>query len=329
MSNIIQPIRQYELHVRSKDAQVTGDLNSHLFIDLKEPIIVNARDEEIHMIISTGEIPYSFYNISSNVDNDRILLNGSTTYTITNKNYDVYELAKVLTDDDAFPFAVTWDKFKNKFTFANQESSTQTINWSGSYANRVLGFPSGDAVPDSVVGVGASVESTNVVDLCSVHSLFIKSSTSSNMIFSTRSGFSSIIQKISIDVNSGGIIYLNQNDSRQHTILHSNVDFLELRITDQNDNLINFNGINYEIGVSFFIYPLSKTITERRLEYNARIAPQRAIESLPPNQLRPFTPSNVIRPVEEEFPQENIETPLEHESKKLILDKMIEMMQDE
>ena len=95
MSNIIQPIRQYELHVRSKDAQVTGDLNSHLFIDLKEPIIVNARDEEIHMIISTGEIPYSFYNISSNVDNDRILLNGSTTYTITNKNYDVYELAKV------------------------------------------------------------------------------------------------------------------------------------------------------------------------------------------------------------------------------------------
>ena len=162
MSNIIQPIRQYELHVRSKDAQVTGDLNSHLFIDLKEPIIVNARDEEIHMIISTGEIPYSFYNISSNVDNDRILLNGSTTYTITNKNYDVYELAsifpnknytstelaKVLTDDDAFPFAVTWDKFKNKFTFANQESSTQTINWSGSYANRVLGFPSGDEVPD-------------------------------------------------------------------------------------------------------------------------------------------------------------------------------------
>ncbi len=322
----MQPLRQYELHIRSKDADVEGDLNSHLFLNLKEQISINARNEELHMIVSTGELPYSFYNISSNVDNDRILLNGSTTYTISNKNYDVYELAKVLTDDDSFPFSVSWNKFTNKFTFTNQESSTQTINWSGSYANKVLGFPSGDNVADSVVAAGASVVSTNVVDLCSVHSLFIKSSTSANMVFSSRSGYSNIIQKISIDVNSGNIIYLNQNDSRQHTILHANVDFLELRITDQNDNLINFNGINYEIGFTFLVYPLSKSIEERNLEYTARTAPRRVLQSLPPNRLRPYTPANVIRPMEQDLNLVNVETDLEHQGKRIILDHLIDKM---
>ena len=39
--NIIQPIRQYELHIRSKDASLEGELNSHLFLNLKEQISID------------------------------------------------------------------------------------------------------------------------------------------------------------------------------------------------------------------------------------------------------------------------------------------------
>jgi len=322
MENILQPKRQMVLHVRSKDAEMTGELNSHLLIDLKEPITIDSRNEELHLVVETGEIPYSFYNVSSNIDNDRILLNGSTTYTITNQNYDAVTLASTLTSDDAFPFSVTYNKYTMKYTFTNQEVSTQTINWSGSYANRLLGFPTGDESPDSVVAAGASVISTNVVDLASVHSLFIKSNTSASMVFSTRSGFSQIIQKISIDQNSGYIIYLNQNDNRQTTVLYTSVDFLDLKITDQNNNLINFNGINYELSINFYIYPLQTSrLKENTLQTNRILSVPRALSNNNNNNQMRQNNNVVIRPEEEKIVNE--ETLLEHQGKRYIIDEII------
>ena len=41
MENILQPLKQYVLHIRSKDVDREGDLNSHLFIDLAEKIDLN------------------------------------------------------------------------------------------------------------------------------------------------------------------------------------------------------------------------------------------------------------------------------------------------
>ena len=321
MENIVQPKRQFVLHVRSKDAEMTGELNSHLLVDLKEPITIDSRNEELHLIVETGELPYSFYNVSSNIDNDRILLNTSTTYTITNQNYDAVTLASTLTSDDAFPFSVTYNKYTMKYTFTNQAVSTQTINWSGSYANRLLGFPTGDESPDSVVAAGASVISTNVVDLASVHSLFVKSNTSASMVFSTRSGFSQIIQKISIDQNSGYIIYLNQNDNRQTTVLYNSVDFLDLKLTDQNDNLINFNGINYEISINFYIYPLQKSrLKENTLETNRILSVPRVLSNNNNNNQMRQINNAVIRPEEEIV---NEETLLEHQGKRYIIDEII------
>jgi hypothetical protein len=321
-NQILQPLSQFVLHIRSKDAEMTGELNSHLLIDLKEAINIDARNQELHMVVETGEIPYSFYNVSSNIDNDRILLNGSTTYTITNKNYDAVELARVLTADDAFPFSVTYNKWTMKYTFTNQASGSTTINWSGSYANRLLGFPSGDEVPDSVVGVGGTLESTNVVDFASVHSLFIKSNTNSANVFSTRSGFSQIIQKISIDMNSGYVIYLNQNDNRQTTILYHSVDFLELKITDQNNNLINFNGINYEFSINFYIYPLQKSQKDTLVESRMLRVP-RALSQPTQNQQMRANNNMVIRPTTTTEYVDQDETELEHKGKKFIIDEII------
>ena len=56
-NQILQPIRQYVVHIRSKDVEREGNLNSHLFIDLAEPITVNPTTEEIHQIVLSGEIP--------------------------------------------------------------------------------------------------------------------------------------------------------------------------------------------------------------------------------------------------------------------------------
>jgi len=47
MDNILNPLRQYVLHVRSKDVEREGLLNSHIFVDLAEPINIDARSGAI------------------------------------------------------------------------------------------------------------------------------------------------------------------------------------------------------------------------------------------------------------------------------------------
>ena len=228
MDNLVQPLRQFVLHVRSKDVERTGELNSHIFIDLLEPITINSATEEIHQILLSGELPYSFYNISSQVNNNiiRFTANGEPLpFTFPNKNYDVNELVKVMNDGN-FPFTVSYDRFTMKLTFSNNTNFTNILNLSTSTANKVLGFA--ENASDITVLANQSTTSTGVVDLATIHSIFVKSNSSSNMVFSTRQGFSSTIQKVSVDVNSGGIIYLNQNDARQHTVLNSNIEFIEL-----------------------------------------------------------------------------------------------------
>ena len=322
MDNLVQPLRQFVLHVRSKDVERTGELNSHIYIDLLEPITINAQTEEIHQILLSGELPYSFYNISSQVNNNiiRFTANGEPLpFTFPNKNYDVNELVKVMNDGN-FPFTVSYDRFTMKLTFSNNTNFTNILNLSTSTANKVLGFA--ENASDITVLANQSTTSTGVVDLATVHSIFVKSNSSSNMVFSTRQGFSSTIQKISVDVNSGGIIYLNQNDARQHTVLNSNIEFIELKLTDQNNNLLDFNDINYELSVGFFVYPINKTIQTRNLTGNMRTA---NIDTQQSNNMRPFTPQAQIRPQEEFI---NTETPIEHKAKRLIIDDIIEQIQN-
>tara|TARA_B110000285_G_scaffold19569_1_gene18988 strand:+ start:635 stop:1573 length:939 start_codon:yes stop_codon:yes gene_type:complete len=310
MDNILQPIRQYVVHIRSKDAEREGNLNSHLFINLQEPITINPKTEQIHQIVLSGEIPYSMYNISSDVKNNEIIYNGTSKYTLPTKNYDINELVRVLNNDILFPLAVSYDKYTMKLTFTNNSGNTITINWNLSNSSKVMGFD--DAGDIEIINTGISI-SPNVIDLATIHSLFIKSNASSTMVFSTRKGFSQTIQKVSIDVNSGNIIYLNQNDSRQHTVLNSNVDAMDIRITDQNDNLVNFNNINYELTIGFFIYPINRTGNRRNLDIKTIQQPR--------NPLQPFTPSIMVN---EDI--DNVETDIEHQEKRRIIDKVLEKM---
>jgi hypothetical protein len=318
-NQILQPIRQYVVHIRSKDAEREGDLNSHLFIDLAEPIPVNPLTEEIHQIVLSGEIPYSFYNISPDVKNNEIIYNSGTIYTLPTKNYDIDELVRVLTNDSTFPLTAIYDKYTMKITFTNNSGNPITLNWNLSNSSKVFGF---DGAGDLLINNTGTLSSVDVIDLATIHSLFIKSSASSTMVFSTRKGFSQTIQKVSIDVNSGNIIYLNQNDSRTPTILHSNIDFLDLRITDQNNNLVNFNNINYELTIGFLVYPIN---TEQSRNRNIPI--RRALSGNTGNRNRPFTPSNIIRTDEDiEIVDDEIETDKEHQEKRKIIDTVLERM---
>ena len=97
----IQSIRSTILHIRSKDAQQLQDgYNSNFIVNLAQEIEIDP-DQECHVSISSVELPYSFYNISSEIQNN-ILYYNSTNITFTNQNYNIQNLVDFFNNDTAF-----------------------------------------------------------------------------------------------------------------------------------------------------------------------------------------------------------------------------------
>ena len=256
-----QPIRTTILHVRSKDAlQLDQTLNTNFSIQLSSAVTASA-DEEIHAQMISAEIPYSCYNISPSVKNNTIVFNTNQTFTLPPKNYDDVELVRVINAEASFPFSVTHDIYTNKLTFTNTSGVTAVINWTSSLANKLLGY--GEAVDETILS-GATTISPGMLDLATIHSFFIKSDLASGNVLSTRAGNSTTLQKISVDMNGYGIIYLNQQDYRTVSVLQKpSISNITFRMTDQNDNLVDLNDINYEFSIQFMVFrrPRTETLT--------------------------------------------------------------------
>ena len=153
-----------------------------------------------------------------------------------------------------------------------------------------------------------------MVNLATVHSIMVHSNLSMANVLSTRSGNSTILQKISIDVNGYNIIYLNQDDYRTNTVTSQPViDSINMKLTDQNNNLLNLNNLNYEMSVIFNIYP--KYRDNRNI-----IAP--APTPIIPSNIQPIT--RIEPTIDDTHPIVGM-SEIEHDTQKIILDTLLEL----
>jgi len=291
------------LHIRSKDLVQDDVLNTIFTVNLTQPITAT-KDEEIHVSLISCEIPHSFYCISTDLKNNTIVYD-SSTFTFPNQNYDINELLRILNEDDLFPFLVTHNMFTNKLTLKNNTDTSHSINWGTSLSTRVLGFESGIITVNS----GDSITSDNIVDLATVHSIFIRSDLASGNVQSTNSGNSTILQKISVDVNPFNVVYFNNQDHITTSIINKRViDHISFRITDQNNNLLNFNKVNYEFAINFTVK--SKKVLKHEV-----------INVSKPEQIP--TEEGTI---DDTHPVEG-KSEIEHDSEQIVLDALIEQLE--
>lgn len=264
MNGIVRPKRTTIVHIRSKDAlQLETSLNTNFRVQLVSAIECS-NTEEIHAQLISAEIPNSAYNVSSQVENDTIVYDDTVNFTFPNKNYDVDEIVSVINDDNTFPFSVSYDEYTNRLTFTNTDTVAHTLNWTLSNARKLLGFGLSD---DTEVASLATTTSSGMVDLATIHSVMIKSDLAAGNVLSTRAGNSTTLQKISIDVNTYGIIYLNQQDYRTVSVLQKPVvDSITFQLTDQNNNLLDLNDINFEFSIQFMIFDRQGVGRRRAIE---------------------------------------------------------------
>ena len=318
--------------IRSKETKYET-LNSDFSFNLKNAIDINKGDEA-HVTLISAEIPYSFYNISSDLENNFLIFD-SFPYQIVfpNQDYNITELVKYFNDNSYFSalFSTTYNTQKNKITFTNVSGSTQTINFSLSTINKIIGFDENQT--DITILAGESTESVNVCNLCTVHSIMVRSNLSDANTQSSRNGNSSILQKISIDVNSNFLIYLNNSDYRTSSIIqNSTIDFISMQLTNQDDKVLNLNGVNFEISLLIEIFPIDSKLSTRRIltaERDVGAVPTQSNMLQAPNPRLSFNGNNVD--VVEDVDVDNTHaientSEIEHKSRRIILDSLLDKM---
>ena len=226
------------LHIRSKDGeQLSNGYNTHFSVNLASAIR-SEPDQVINVSMISASIPYSFYPISNSLSNNKIIYDDVETFTLPEQNYDPYELIRIINDDAIFGaiFSASYSYYTNKLTLTNITGVNHTLNWTLSNCVKVLGYVDD---PDVVVVPAGESTSSGMIDFATIHSIIVRSNLAQGNVLSTNSGQSSILQKININSDPYGIIYLDATDIRQVSLSNAPaIDKIEFRLEDQNGKLL-------------------------------------------------------------------------------------------
>ena len=274
----------YLLFIRSKEVeQLAVGLNTNMKINLESSINTNNSLQDIHIQLSSCEIPHSYYNFTSALNNINLYVDGSVSLQISPAHYSIYEMIDYINSSSAsaFPYSAEFKSQTNKIIFTNTDSTQHIINFGESSSSglaKIFGFN----VTDFTVGSGASIISDYSINFNVIHSLFVHTNLSiSNVITTTDGNYRNIIQKIPVSVPFSKVISYTPYMSSQFSSIVNTTEIrsLEISIRDQNDRLLDFNNINFEI--SFMIEIHQRAGSGRRSDSISLPLP--SLPSLPNN----------------------------------------------
>ena len=295
-------------NIRSKECQQLSN-NADLIVSL--PFSIDIGDDEwLQIEVISAEIPLSFYNISSALQNNifSYTKNGgdglivAVNLTVPNGNYTVDSLLSTmngLQNDFVMSYSDVFNKFLINANVQYMIFTYQTNN----YSQQIFGIINNQTIPALTPAYFGGV-----CNLASVHSILVRSSLNSGNSASTSQSNNDIIQKISLDVNYGGMIILNQNSViRKNIIKSGSIRQFYLKLTEQNQKIIDLNSCNWEMSLLFTkikhdMNTVSPEQQERRTNNYIQPTPPQPTQPTQPiaNNYQPVSSySSAIGPVQE------------------------------
>tara|TARA_R100000697_G_scaffold117641_1_gene139423 strand:- start:2133 stop:2993 length:861 start_codon:yes stop_codon:yes gene_type:complete len=221
---------------------------NHIFIDTSHRnsgsindfrIILNPfwtqvnQNQQLKIALTDATIPYNFNNINST---NKTVIIGGTTYNLEEGNYSTFDLANSLQtfisieDSNA---SITYSAITNKFTIRTTTVGTTTFVFSTSF--KVFGFADGSTTYN--LSSVSNVVSTGLANVLLYNDLYIRTNLNTNNILDNQ--ISTILCKVPIDVAPfSNIVYSNHSVDNQITFNQKSINFLHVRLTDIDDNLI-------------------------------------------------------------------------------------------
>ena len=230
------------IFLQSKDG-VLHDNNSNCDFFLGK--LIDAPRHDLSMVISVidSEIPYSWYNISNHLGNNKITIN-SIEITLDEKNYNAFSLAKAFTTKflshftGGYSITMTFDQDTNKFTLASATSFT--IN--KTTMSKELGAYD---LPQT----GTTYISNKIVNMAGTSSIYIKSDNMSIQNINSFGKENGVIAKVIVDTSPGSYIF-HQPSSPQYFILSNPMSYININLVDDDNEYLDLNGLNWSLTLS-------------------------------------------------------------------------------
>lgn len=254
MSDLIVDTKTYNLSTRSGSCTLlNGDYKSNVQFDIPDMIYKDDTVEYIQYSIPYCVIPVSFYTINENNNTLHLLWNGYDLNIVFesgnyNASYFINQFKSLLGASNGWN--ITLDTVNSKFTITNSYSSFTL--YGDSSVDYIMGFS--DTCSSTVVGSQNSLTLSRPCNFLSLPRICLRCqqlSNSGNM----RGNVNSADIVISIPNNSkpnGQIVF--ENIYSKTFLKAERIERLNIQLTDDDGNLINFNGISSFFNIQFDIY---------------------------------------------------------------------------
>ena len=251
MSELIQDTKLLQLSTRSSAGRLlNGTKRSLIEYDIPAFLIMDDSIDFIQFNISSAIIPVSFYNINSTNNTLVILETGNTSnYVFPTGNYNDNLFISAFKTLLSARFNITLNSTTSVFTITNTTNSFSVLGTTT--MDYILGFSG------TIASSNSSVIMPRVCNFLSLPRINIRCGCLANSILATTSN--STVQNdiiLSVSNNSvpnGQIVY--QNTGQIKSVFRCDrLDTFILSITDDDGNLIDFNGVSCFMTFQFDIY---------------------------------------------------------------------------
>jgi hypothetical protein len=232
--------------------------------DFSDSITMPKKGVEFSVSVVNASIPIGQYNVCD-VDLTEAYLyitevGGSswTTYA-SNGNYTINELITTLKANLPSRFQWTYLAYKNKIIIYNSNNVNFTIRVTKGLVEP-LGLPTSGVTYTSSSNNFVFPNSVNMSGLRSIN-IHLDNLNTKNVSSFTKST-STTIASIPVDVNSMGIVSYNLSCDYEIPVPISSLDFINIMLRDNQNNLIQNNGIHWSVTLKFSYYIQQEFSTE-------------------------------------------------------------------
>ena len=226
--------------------QQNGTFKSNILFNFKNLLSDEEHILKSYITVLNGQIPVSFYVITS-LNNKLVLETGvTTTITITNGNYSANTLiielqTKFLTAGITFT-SIQFNKVNGIISFISNGFTNYYFTSDSTLLN-VLGTTS------SIISVTTVYTCPYPLNLLGVQKLSIKSERLAiHSVSSIDFSFSNTLVTIPCDVPPYSLIsYTSQSEQNKNLLNIRNINEIDIQIYDENNNLIDFNNLDWTI----------------------------------------------------------------------------------
>lgn len=232
-----------------------GSFNSDVYFQFIGLISEEPNNVYTEISVLNTQIPFSFYNI--NIYNNILKIQvGATTYTLTltrgnyNANTLITEIQNKLISQGITDLTLTISSITGCLTFT-KVTGNFTLLFSGSTIFKVLGF---DTQTD-YISIGGLLTAPYPLNLLGTLRLRIISNELQclNYDSANKSAFN-VLASIPIEAGNFGLILYDNNTLTKNILKNPIVDSFDIKIIDDDGNLINFNNQDWTITIAITIY---------------------------------------------------------------------------